>query len=313
MKILIKVIVLLGLSSSIAFSEYDADGKFILGHTCEYFGLDQNLPKSVHTFRSSQQADNVITRITDAVSLKPNFEVLAGGVPNAAAVVRGDKRYILYSRSFMNDMKRETGTDWAAISVMAHEIGHHLQGHTLEAGGSRPTIELEADEFSGGVLQKMGATLEEAQIVMAKLGSEHGSSTHPAKRARLEAIAAGWETSCENSNCAEMASSGSSSKSKRKPRKEKPGPNSCSYAYDGSCDEPEFCDRGTDTDDCSAAPPRSDVRQRNQYPQQTPQVRPARFCCHPNTGAPVCPMSVPMLPGQYCVCPGVQGAGLTCG
>ena len=34
--------------------------------------------------------------------------------------------------------------------------------HTLERGGSRPEIELEADEFSGFVLRKMGATLPQA-------------------------------------------------------------------------------------------------------------------------------------------------------
>ena len=28
---------------------------------------------------------------------------------------------------------------------VAHEIGHHLQGHTIQRGGSRPPIELEAD------------------------------------------------------------------------------------------------------------------------------------------------------------------------
>ena len=29
------------------------------------------------------------------------------------------------------------------------------------------------------------------------------------------------------------------------------GSNSCEYAYDGECDEPEYCDPGTDTSDCS--------------------------------------------------------------
>lgn len=177
-------------------------GKFVLGPACDYFGLDGSMPHSVHTFHSSSDAEQAIRNITNAVSLEPNFRVLAAGVPNAAAVVKGDLRYILYSRTFMNDMKRTTNNDWAALSIMAHEIGHHLQGHTLQAGGSRPSIELEADKFSGGVLQKLGASLEDAQIAMRVLGSEHGSRTHPAKRDRLEAIAAGWEASCErDANC----------------------------------------------------------------------------------------------------------------
>ena len=70
--------------------------------------------------------------------------------------------------------------------------GHHLQGHTLEHGGSRPTIELEADKFSGFVLYKLGATLEQAEIGMITLGSDRGSSTHPSRKARLAAIESGW-------------------------------------------------------------------------------------------------------------------------
>ena len=184
-------------------------GQFALGPACDYFGLaGDRMPSSVYTFRSSSDAENAIRSITDVVSLEPNFRVRAASVPNATAVVKGDRRYILYSRTFMNDMQRRTGSEWAALSIMAHEIGHHLQGHTLQAGGSRPRIELEADKFSGGVLQKLGANLTDAQIAMRTLGSDRGSSTHPAKRDRLEAIAAGWENSCERDSSCDNGNSG---------------------------------------------------------------------------------------------------------
>ena len=32
------------------------------------------------------------------------------------------------------------------------------------------------------------------------------------------------------------------------------GPNSCQYARDGQCDEPNLCDAGTDTSDCGSLP-----------------------------------------------------------
>ena len=73
------------------------------------------------------------------------------------------------------------------------------------------------------------------------------------------------------------------------------GPNSCDYAHDGTCDEPDLCERGTDTADC-------DIR-------TVPQL----FCCDTNTGIRVCPMAVPgMVPGQICQCLGFVGYGIVC-
>ncbi len=98
---------------------------------------------------------------------------------------------MLYNPSFISSIDKTTGTDWASISILAHEIGHHLNGHTLE-GGSRPDNELEADEFSGFVLRKLGASLSESQLAMKIVADARASSTHPGKYDRLTAIAEGW-------------------------------------------------------------------------------------------------------------------------
>jgi hypothetical protein len=105
----------------------------------------------------------MVNRILNSVGLKPRFEVKAANVPNAAAMIYNNQRYILYSQNFVEMVNRTTKTDWGAVSIVAHEIGHHLNGHTLLQVGSRPSNELEADEFSGFVLQRMGATMLEAQ------------------------------------------------------------------------------------------------------------------------------------------------------
>lgn len=49
----------------------------------------------------------------------------------------------------MNSVKLLTVNDFSQWSIHAHEIGHHLSGHTLTSGGDRHQQELEADEFSG--------------------------------------------------------------------------------------------------------------------------------------------------------------------
>jgi hypothetical protein len=137
-------------------------------------------------------AEQIIQEIIDVVGLTPNFEIKAARVPNAAAVIYGGKRYILYNPDFFTNLIRTTGNKWAAVSVLAHEIGHHLDGHTLSQIGSKPETELEADQFSGFVLRKMGASLSDAQIAMKTAGNERANSTHPGQYDRLTAIADGW-------------------------------------------------------------------------------------------------------------------------
>ncbi|WP_298739123.1 M48 family metalloprotease [uncultured Chitinophaga sp.] len=169
-----------------------------LSGTCSYYG--ESMTSSVYGFSSSQEAEQIIERIVSQVGLKKNFQINAANVPNAAAVINGSTRYILYSQSFIGQVNSMTNSRWASISILAHEIGHHLNGHTLESTGSRPSIELEADEFSGFVLAKMGASLAEAQLAMNTIASENSvSGTHPVKSARLEAIAVGWYKAREGS------------------------------------------------------------------------------------------------------------------
>jgi hypothetical protein len=139
-------------------------------------------------------APSYVQEIIATVGLKPTFELTASTqVPNAAAVVYGGKRYLLYNPTFINNLVRQTGNKWAAVSVLAHEIGHHLNGHTVTGNGSQPAVELEADEFSGFVLRKMGASLADAQAAMKMLASATASSTHPAQYDRLSSIAKGWQ------------------------------------------------------------------------------------------------------------------------
>lgn len=156
-------------------------------------------------FTSVSEAKEMIADIIEVIGLKPNFEVMAANVDNAAAVVYQSKRYILYNPDFFNRLNAAAGNKWASISILAHEIGHHLNGHTLENIGSQPEKELEADEFSGFVLRRMGATLAEAQAAMKIAADYKQSLTHPGKTDRLTAIAAGWNRANVQQNGKDLA------------------------------------------------------------------------------------------------------------
>ena len=141
---------------------------------------------------------DVIREITDAVGLKARFQLRAThDIDNAAAVVYDGQRYLLYNPDFLSAVNRAGHTDWAGISILAHEMGHHLNGHTLRHGGSQPADELEADEFSGFVLRKLGASLAQAQAAMATVADDGGSASHPGQAPRLTAISQGWQRANE--------------------------------------------------------------------------------------------------------------------
>ena len=152
-----------------------------------------------------------VRRIMDFTGLPANFVVVSGPVDNAAAVILLDqnripRRVIAFNPKFMNAAQQQVGGNpWGPISVMAHEIAHHLSGHTIVPGGSRPEIELEADKFSGFVLQKMGAPLDAATQMILTVGTDHGTPTHPDKRQRADAIRQGWTESCQQAGGAGCA------------------------------------------------------------------------------------------------------------
>ncbi|MEO6364807.1 MAG: TPM domain-containing protein [Luteimonas sp.] len=145
---------------------------------------------------------SMVDRIMGYTGLPANFVVTAGPVPNAAAVIllddaRVPQRVIAFNPDFIRQTQQATGGDtWAPVSIMAHEIGHHLSGHTITSGGSRPDIELEADKFSGYVLQKMGASLSAATKAILTLGTDTDQPTHPSKDRRAAAIGQGWQEAC---------------------------------------------------------------------------------------------------------------------
>lgn len=161
---------------------------------CNYTGAPApTVPCTYKGQATSSHATRVIDRILKPIGLMQNFKVMeCPETRNCFAAVMNGQRFIIYDGAFMQQLEDATETDWSATSIMAHEIGHHLQGHTLTMGGSSHQKELEADRFSGFVLHQLGATLDESLIAIRTIGSMSASASHPGRVARLDAIRKGW-------------------------------------------------------------------------------------------------------------------------
>lgn len=189
----------------VSSSESTEEGKYSItvNGSCSYNG--ELTTNKLYGFTSDNQAQIALSKIMNYTGLPVNFKLMAADVDNACAVIQqknsGDMlRYIMYNQQFMMQVEDLTKSHWAEISILAHEIGHHLSGHTLLLGGSRPDLELEADRFSGFILYKMGGSLDEAQVAIKTFSSDIVSSTHPAKKSRLVAITNGWLAAKEQDN-----------------------------------------------------------------------------------------------------------------
>lgn len=171
-------------------SKYD----FVIGKACSF---DKSyINKKVYSFDSDIDADNALKRIMKLTGLPANFEIRAASVDNACAVIKCDdegncNRYILYNQEFMEKVKDQTKTNFSELAILAHEIAHHLSGHTLENSGNSYDMELESDKFAGYILFKLGASIEETKKTYSTL-SGAGSTTHPPRAARIAALKNGW-------------------------------------------------------------------------------------------------------------------------
>ena len=158
-----------------------------------------------NNFINDVSADNALNRILDVIGASKRFVLKrCDNINNAIATAYKGVRYILYDSDFMNSI--DTGNNWSDIFILAHEVGHHINGHSLdlvlyatevvepESLSSSRQQELEADEFAGFILSKLGASLEETIAVINLLPENQDDqfSTHPSRSKRLNAVKSGY-------------------------------------------------------------------------------------------------------------------------
>jgi len=147
---------------------------------------------------SELQAKEAVFKIVSHSGLLPNFVVRENeNVKTAIAYIKNKQRYIEYNSHIISGIIDSTKTDWSAVSILAHEIAHHLLGHTLDPKHLSPGDELACDRYSGFILQSMGATKDQAQQALTVAASVYGSKSHPPRDARIQSIHQGWDDAAQ--------------------------------------------------------------------------------------------------------------------
>jgi len=206
-KIISSVTIICLIAAFTAFAQTSKKLRFFCGYGEGNHGEELCEHIQRHSFTSNELAEKAVDRILRPLGLKPNFVLVScPNIDNASAVTfdADGVRYIFYDNAFMEGINRGANTDWASMSILAHEVGHHLSGHTtlkLHIPPTRDDLrqrreqELEADEFSGHALFQMGASLAQAQAAMRVLDDvpdPEEDYNHPKQWRRLEAIKTGY-------------------------------------------------------------------------------------------------------------------------
>ncbi|MDA8571501.1 M48 family metalloprotease, partial [Schleiferiaceae bacterium] len=160
------------------------------------------------SFASERVANSALDDILNVIGASKRFVLQeCSNINNAVALTMNGVRYIMYDPDFMTSLSY--GSNWGKKFILAHEVGHHINGHTVDvlATNSSNQIsletsriqELEADEFAGFVLGRLGASLSEALSGVQSLSNEDDTySTHPKRSKRIAAVKKGFTASGGN-------------------------------------------------------------------------------------------------------------------
>ena len=155
-----------------------------------------------NNFASERAADSALDDILNVIGASKRFVLQeCSNINNAIAVTMNGVRYIMYDPEFMTSLSY--GDEWSNKFILAHEVGHHINGHTVDvlaanssnkaSLSTRRIQELESDEFAGFVLGRLGASLSDALSGVQSLSDKDDSySTHPRRSKRIASIKKGF-------------------------------------------------------------------------------------------------------------------------
>jgi formylglycine-generating enzyme required for sulfatase activity len=160
-------------------------------------------PCDEYSHSNDMEIEFLMMKIAKALGSTRNkyFMQPCRSLANCSAKLVNGREYILYNPAYLNKVKKLNFSttdlpgddlDWAVVGVLAHEVGHHLNGHLTNPGLSNHEKELEADFQAGFILYMLGATNFQSAAACLSTLPEQASLTHPARQDRIREFSKGW-------------------------------------------------------------------------------------------------------------------------
>jgi len=175
-----------------------------------YKGVQMCLAIQTYGFSSDTDAEEALDMIMDVSGLNKNFILSpCENINNALAIRFNNERYIIYDPEFMS--KIDGKAKWRNLTILAHEVAHHLNNHPVDVAlenneisnfEKRKKQELEADEYAGFIMHKLGAPIDDVMKAISSIAFDGDDTyrTHPNRDKRINAIKAGYKKSGYNEN-----------------------------------------------------------------------------------------------------------------
>ena len=88
--------------------------------------------QSLKGFAAEKEADEALNDILAVIGAAKNFYLIpCDKINNALALTYKGERFILYDKDFIDKINKATN-DWSGKFILAHEVGHHINGHTRD-------------------------------------------------------------------------------------------------------------------------------------------------------------------------------------
>jgi hypothetical protein len=200
--IVILIVIFLDKNVSIAQSIDFSGSKVDINKICNDLG-----------FSNDKEAIEVFDKICEAAAIKNNFKLVeCNGINGCKSNVKNGVAYILYDNNFLKSIKSNNALgftekkintknakneEWTSITILAHELGHHVQQHfgeDVQKFLGNYEIELQADEYAGNILCILGASLQEGkQAYYSSVIPEEKTIDHPDKASRIKRFEEGYK------------------------------------------------------------------------------------------------------------------------
>ncbi len=159
-----------------------------------YFGYKSMELKGIKASSGHKSGiPDVVSEIVKQFDINVDIEIYITNDENNcyATIGKGGTKLLIADYNFLVSVNKKSKTEWAAISVLAHEIGHHIAGFNWHE--NQIDNELDADYWSGFVLKKLGSSRNAAIKCIMYYGTDTDTDSHPNKHTRAKMIQNGWD------------------------------------------------------------------------------------------------------------------------